>query len=400
MDINNNFNEEFYFQNMLNINAKKSNNNLRKIKLDEKKFPFQHKRCISNKLSSPNLFNNFIKDFQSNRKINSINNQNQKKVNITQNYLNNNHNYLKNDINNNALNNINSFIKNNNNYTKENSFANNNFSSKRIKDIHIENMNKLKKPFINSYEDIKKIKDDDSIDEDCNLSDLADELIKSFQKDKKKLNKSNSSKNNTKKQSNKIVSGLYKGNIPQNFTFKTLFVNNVCIVPMNSSFIGKNDKKKEVKNINYVNISLKKNINNSINNTDNDNTYYPKIRLYNNYINSKIINRQKSFSNKEIKNIENKQKKNIKMNKNYKTNNTEPSLLEYKSISYKNMYNIKNKKVNIFSDDKILKDNGFNEEYYYTTMDFSNFIIQQWIFLILILRLIIIIIYRIPIKSM
>lgn len=57
MDINNIFKEEFYYKNMFNQKANKSNNNLRKIKLDEKKLSFNHKRYISNALSSPNLFN-------------------------------------------------------------------------------------------------------------------------------------------------------------------------------------------------------------------------------------------------------------------------------------------------------------------------------------------------------
>jgi hypothetical protein len=172
-----------------------------------------------------------------------------------------------------------------------------------------------------------------------------------------------------KKNKNVIVSKLYKGNIPQNYTFKTLFVNNFCIVPMNSSFIGNS---KEVKNMNYGNMTLNKNINNSINNIDKDKIYHPKFS-HNNYMNPKKINMQKNFTNNLVMNIENKQKKNIKMNKNYMTNNTETSLLEFKSISYKNIYNNKNKQKNILNDDKILKDNGFNEEYYYTTMDFSNF---------------------------
>ena len=389
MDINNIFKEEFYYKNVFNQKANKSNNNLRKIKLDEKKLSFNHKRCISNALSSPNLFNNrdnlsynYINDFQNNRKMSSKNNQISKKASIKQNYLrlnnkyNNNYHYLKKDINNDAFNKINSFIKINNNYSKENSFVNNTYSSRQNQNINSENVIKLKKPCIYSYKDIKKIKDDDfKDDEDSNLSDIADELIKSIQKDnKKKLIKSYSSKNNTNIKNKKInVSKLYKGNTPQNYTFKTLFVNNFCIVPMNSSFIAKNDTNKEVKNINYSNMTLNKNINNSINNTDKDNTYHPKFNR-NNYMNPKMINRQKAFSNNQInKKNENKQRKNIKMNKNNKINNTDTkSLLEFKNISYKNMNNSKKKQEIIFNDGKILKENDFNEDYYYTTMDFSN----------------------------
>ena len=387
MDKNNIFKEEFYYKNMFNQKANKSNNNLRKIKLDEKRFSFNHKRYISNALSSPNLFNNsdklsynYINNMQNNRNINSKI-QISKKASINQNYLrlnnkynyNNNYHYLKKDINNNAFNNFNSFTKKNNNYSKENSFANNTYNSKQNKDINSENLIKLKKPCINSYKDIKKIKDDYFKDEDSNLSDIADELIKSIQKDKKKLIKSNSSKNNTNIKNKKMIaSKLYKGNTPQNYTFKTLFVNNFCIVPMNSSLIGKNDTNNEVKNINYGNMTLNKNINNSINNTDKDCTYYPKFN-HNNYIYPKMINRQKTFSNNQIKNIENRQKKIRKMNKNNIINNPDTkSLLEFKNICYKKMNNSKKKQEIIFKDDKILKENDFNEDYYYTTMDLSN----------------------------
>ena len=120
-------------------------------------------------------------------------------------------------------------------------------------------------------------------------------------------------------------------------------------------------------------MTLNKNINNCINNSDKDNTYHPKFNR-NNYMNPKMINRQKAFSNNQInKKNENKQRKNIKMNKNNKINNIDTkSLLEFKNISYKNMNNSKKKQEIIFNGGKILKENDFNEDYYYTTMDFSN----------------------------
>jgi len=380
MDVNNIFKDEFYYKNMFNLNPKKSNNNLRKIKLAEKRLSFIQKRSINNTLSSPNLLNNndylsynYTKDMQNKIKVNSKNNKITKKASIiNQNYLklNNNYNYLKKDINNNAFNNINSFIKKNN-YINNNSSINNTYTSQQIKDINSENLkNKLKKPSIGSYKDIKSIKYDLN-DEDSNLSDIADEIIKISQKGKKITKKSNSSKNNTKvPNKKKIFSKLYKGKTPQNYTFKTLFVNNFCIVPMNSSFIGRNDTNKELKKINYSSNMI---LNRNINNTDNPNKCDSKLN-YNNYMSPKMIYRQKNFPNNQIKNIENKQKKKVKMNKNNKINSTDTkSLIESKNISYKNMKNSKKKQETIYNDnDNILKEIGFNEDYYYTTMDFSN----------------------------
>ena len=166
MDINNIFKEEFYCKNIFNLNSKKTNTNLRKIKLDESILSCKNKKTISNTLSSQNIFNhndklnyNYINNVQSYRKSSSKNNQISKKENIIQKNLKlknkYNYNYLKKDINYKALNNINSFISNNN-IINENYFINNSYSSNQIKNINSENlMKKLKNPSIKSSKNMK-----------------------------------------------------------------------------------------------------------------------------------------------------------------------------------------------------------------------------------------------------
>ena len=74
-----------------------------------------------------------------------------------------------------------------------------------------------------------------------------------------------------------------QNNNPNNFTFKTVFVNNFCLLPMNSSFTGRNKPNNNIKNT----------MSNNINSYKTENTFNQEKNL-SNYRNSILLNKKKN----------------------------------------------------------------------------------------------------------
>ena len=179
-----------------------------------------------------------------------------------------------------------------NNYNISNHLNNKNFLSEKNYSYKLNNKQKpIKKNLsnINNNSNINNINNNNlkniefySDDEnENNLSEIANEIINSFgltKNMKKPSMEKKYKKIEIKKQNKDFVNkkiNLKKMNerkIPQNYTFKTVFVNNFCVVPMNTSyFLKKNNTYKELNN--------SKNIITKMNNTEN-NEYYINYYIY------------------------------------------------------------------------------------------------------------------------
>jgi hypothetical protein len=254
-----------------------------------------------------------------------------------------------------------------------------------------EKKNKNENIFINDSTPLYNINKNDSInniesisdDENTNLSAIADIIVNSFPKKKKlnKVNVSSSIRNNKNNHNTKIVlkKKINKTNLsqknsqrinPQNYTFKTVFVNNFCVLPMNSSFTNNKNKYKDPNNkppklYNDINLNM---LNNKSNKSCKS---HPSIFIDNNILKIKN-NDSKDKLKKERENSKTKAIINIKNDSNInlnlitkKNNNNNPKNMTYRKINIPSF-----KTSNVKESD--LKENNFNEEYYYNTMDLSK----------------------------
>ena len=410
----------YYNRNIQNTNNKIDNNYyIGEIKSDKNK-PLKTMYNYPNIKSKPNIFNNNILNQNINKKL-VLNTKNSNKKIKTKNidFSNKNNNnsnlyyYLKNSFNNNFKNsnfkrnnakvkpnslsfkNLNNFkknkgdeestynLKNNQNINSKYFVNDKSFFNKKNKSFNY-NKNEIENSHLNNV----NVKNDSlsNADNSNELSEIANEIVKIIPV-KKNLRNSNSFHklkienkkiNLTKNNKDKIIH-LPNKNIrtsPKNFTFKTVFVNNFCLVPMDSSFISKNKI--------YSNITSNKKIyftNNNNQNNQNDFNIINKDNL-SNYKNPIIFKEEKDIHYKSQIKKNNKKAKKININddnnsffielnnkKNSKTNINE--IFRDDGDLIKNKINkAKNTKNNINKNN--LKENGFNEDYYYTTMDFSN----------------------------
>ena len=406
----------YYNRNIQNTNNKIDNNYyIGEIKSDKNK-PLKAMYNYPNIKSKPNIFNNNISNQNINKKL-ELNTKNSIKKTKTKNidFLNKNNNnsnlyyYLKNSFNNNfkysrfkrnnakvkpnslSYKNLNNFKKNkgdeestynqkNNQNINSKSFVNDkSFLIKKNKSFNY-NKNEIENSHLNNV----SVKNDSisNADNSNELSEIANEIVKIIQV-KKNLRNSNSfhklkignKKINLTKNNKDKINHLSNKNIrtsPKNFTFKTVFVNNFCLMPMNSSFISKN-KRYSNKKIYFTN--------NNNQNNQNDFNIINKDNL-SNYKNPIIFKEEKDIHYKSQIKKNNKKAKKININddnnsffielnnkKNSKTNINE--IFRDNGDLIKNKINkAKNTKNNINKNN--LKENGFNEDYYYTTMDFSN----------------------------
>ena len=387
----------------------------------------KHIFYIPNIKSTQNIFKNQLLNENMNKELESdsiilkdgtnINNTNiYDNKNINSNF--NNNFYLKKSLNNNFNANItkNKDANTNNDYYKKIHYLSQNrskkekktekpFSSKKtlteknfFEESEASETNKNKNNYLSNinhkFKNNKASLTDNDDDENSNeLSDIADQIVNLFPTRKKikkirSLHKINILENNNKiippkrhlinlnqiKNKNQRIS-------PNNYTFKTVFVNNFCVMPMNSSmidnnnkYINLNNKKKNslfnlnnsnelnltdrnlFTNSNYsVNIKQEKNINNSkklIHYKKNQDKYNSpnnnNINYINEELNSFIINKKKRIILKNI-NIGNDMMTKINNNKKSNDNNNKKDL-----------------------EQKNFKENNFNENYYYTTMDLSK----------------------------
>ena len=387
-------NSNLNYANYANISNKKfsKKNNNKKIMINNDNIKNTHR--ISTMKSSPNISNslrNLNMDINENIKIDNNNNNTMNIQKHSELKLNN--NYLKSNKNQN----LNNFL--NNKIVISNQSLKNINKRKFIDDLKYlndNNINYFPKFFLplkitkkRSYDNLSKNylfksnipknnnKKNDSIKDENNsldLSEIAGEIVNKFQLPKK-LEHCNSYNNhqNTKKL---ILSKAIKKNSQikndyKNYTFKTIFVNNFCVVPINSSFINQN--------ISHGNLNNDKN-NNYSNTSSNEN---------NKIIKDNFINYQSAINIKETTKLRknNSHKMNIYKNNNKKLNlrNNGSDLYlinKNKKLDRKNNLTENNnnffKKRNILNNGQtalnniISKDNNFNEDYYYTTMDFSK----------------------------
>ena len=405
-------------RNIYLANKIKKNNEINKLSQNSLKQNL-YKSYITK--STPNIFNDKRKDinFSKNIVIDSKNKSN--KIHMKNLYLSNminnkkmnyNSNYnLKKNVNDNnnikILNNPNLYINNNIPFRNKNyihKFLNTEEYEYNTSIINtsLKNIEKEKKE-IKKYEPINNINKNNYIDnnnyiinnnyidnnnsnnslsdeDNSELSEIADKIVNSFHIGKN-LNMAGPSNKNIKNQTKKIIiPKINKVNTnrnknqrisPKNYTFKTVFVNNFCLLPMNSSFIDKSNRFKKINNKspNYLNTDI-----NSINR-------YKHSILFND---KKKINIHNSHS----KNKDNKERENLKMN--YISNvNSNKDLNPYFFNKDKHINKVKNKKIspcmkkndnsikitNIKDNnikDNIFKENDFNEDYYYNTMDLSK----------------------------
>ena len=365
----------YYNRNIQNTNNKIDNNYyIGEIKSDKNK-PLKTMYNYPNIKSKPNIFNNNILNQNINKKL-VLNTKNSNKKIKTKNidFSNKNNNnsnlyyYLKNSFNNNfkysrfkrnnakvksnslSFKNLNNFKKNKGDeestYNQKNNQNNNSKSFVNDKSFLIKknkSFNYNKNEIENSHLNNVNVKNDSlsNADNSNELSEIANEIVKIIHKLKIGNKKINLTKNNKDK-----INHLSNKNIrtsPKNFTFKTVFVNNFCLMPMNSSFISKN-KRYSNKKIYFTN--------NNNQNNQNDFNIINKDNL-SNYKNPIIF--------KEEKDIHYKSQSKTNINEIFRDNG---DLIKNKINKAKNTKNNINK--------NNLKENGFNEDYYYTTMDFSN----------------------------
>lgn len=353
--------------------------------------------------STPNIFNDKRKDINFSKNIIIDNKNKSNKINMKHLYLSrminnkkmnyNNNYYLKKNVNDN--NNIN-ILNNPKLYINNNiPFRNNNYIQKFINteeyEYNTSNINtSLKKKekeekVYKKYEPINNINTNNYIDNNSNnslsdednseLSDIADKIVNSFNVGKN-LKLAESSNKNIKNQTKKIIiPKIDKMNInlnkhqrmsPKNYTFKTVFVNNFCLLPMNSSFIEKSNRFKKINNKSqdYLNTDI-----NSINRNKHSILFNDKEKI--------------NIHNSHSKNKDNKERENLKMN--YISNvNSNKDLNPFIFNKNKRINKVKNKKISPYMKkeinsiqkinikDNIFKENDFNEDYYYNTMDLSK----------------------------
>ena len=351
---------------------------------------------ILNCKSTPNIFNNNSDNLILEEKNKS------NLINLRGTYLSNSLQYTK--INNNNkyylkknLNNTNNHIikgKDLNLYKNINFSQNVNYFPKYLNNKEYERNEKKHKNvniFINDSAPLYNINKNDSInniesisdDENTNLSDIADIIVNSFPKNKK-LNKvsvspsfsNNKNNHNTniilQKKTNKInLSQKNSQRInPQNYTFKTVFVNNFCVLPMNSSFTNNKNKYKDPNNkppklYNDINLNMVNNKSNkSCKNHPSAFTDNNIFKIKNNDSKAKL--KKERENSKTMANINIKNKSNINLN--LITKNKKNNSLKNMTYRKKNIPSFKTSNVKV-SD---LKENNFNEEYYYNTMDLSK----------------------------
>ena len=400
-----NFGVNFYVNKNISyrLSPKESNNKQKLIKLNNEYL--KNINEISTAKSTPNIFNNhnnlnmnLSKKIQIGKKNlfnNKINIKNHKRLNFNNNY------YLKKNINQNLINfpnknleiryNTNkSFIDDlkyindsNINYEPKFFLKDKIFSNKgEYMDEYAKNFSSYQNVLINTNKSKPSIVDDDNSIE---LSEIAGEIVNSFPV-RKNLKHSNSYYNSKHKITNKTKKLIlpkevkkkeqekieYKKVSPKNYTFKTVFVNNFCLLPVNSSIINKNNR--------YGKSDSKSN-NNYINTTSNENNLKLKEN-FSNYQYPVHMNERKQLLNnnhsmKNIKNIKIKQSPGIKDNNSYLINKSKKINVNY-SLTERNSNNNILKNIKNINDSQsvlnnvILKDNDFNEDYYYTIMDLSK----------------------------
>ena len=158
--------------------------------------------------------------------------------------------------------------------------------------------------------------------------------------------------------------GQYKNrkSNPNNYTFKTVFVNNFCVLPMNSSITVGNNSYNNRRIVTSKYINTDNTPENILNNENNFNNYNYKHSLL---INSKKnINLQNNSNN--LRDNENIKKSKKKFNRNLCLKNVDIKK-EKININNSKISNIKDNNNNEF------KEKNFNEEYYYNVINFSNF---------------------------
>ena len=167
---------------------------------------------------------------------------------------------------------------------------------------------------------------------------------------------------------------------PKNYTFKTVFVNNFCVMPMNSSLIDNNTKNT------HLNGNKKNNLNNSNRLDLTDRAIFTNSNNYNNSNYSINIKQEKNMNNVNKLIFHRKNQDNYKyiFNKNNAYINTDINSFIINKKKFKKKSNIENDMMNQFNNNKKsnnienelkqkdFKENKFNENYYYTTMDLSK----------------------------
>ena len=326
------------------------------------------------------IFSNYKSNFSNNSylpskmlltNLNNVNNNNQKKLN----------DFIK----------INSSEKTSNNKIEVSNLSqdkylfhkknlNNNIQSlrkekKRLVISESFNLNKNNNNYINYNKTNKNKNKKNKYDEEehSELSEIAEKIVNSFIR--KRNNNINITGNLIQKQNknfllkkminkNMIGHNKNKKSNPNNYTFKTIFVNNFCVLPNNPYFIDGNNSynNRRITTSKYINTDNNNRPENIVNNESNFNN--------NNYKYSLLINSKKNINLQNNSNNlcdgENKKKRIKKFNRN----------LFLKDIDIgKEKINIDNSKISNIHDNNNneFKEKNFNEEYYYNVTDFSNF---------------------------
>ena len=316
----------YYNRNIQNTNNKRNNKYCTGVIKSDKNKLLKTMNNYSNTKSTPNIFNNNILNQNINQKsiLNYKNlNKKVKTKNSEFSYYTNNNNfnpnyYLKNSFNNNfkninfninnvkvmsnnrSLNNLYDLKKNKgyeeslyNQKNNKNIFSKYFLNGKSFFNEKNESFNYNKNEVENSHLNIineksASLSDDDNSNE---LSEIADEIVKIIPV-KKSLRNSNSF-HKLKIRNKKIILSKYNKdkinkNIitsPKNFTFKTVFVNNFCVMPMDSFFISKNNQNSNItsnKKIYFTNNNNQNNQNDfNIINKDNLSNYKNPIYIIN-----------------------------------------------------------------------------------------------------------------------
>ena len=389
-------NKSFKIKKVYNNNNMKSTPNIfnNDIRLDINKKLLLDSENLSNKMIVKNIY---LSNSAKNKKLNYNDNNYYLKKNIKGNFDINNFNkknyfniytpiirnkYYKSKIINDDEDFINTYNSNNSKFVpNETKFLNKNQSSNIIMRDYTNNYDNLNSSKKNNKNSINNDDNDNSNE----LSEIANNIVNTFpmvnnecfnsQRNEKILNRKIILSKENKISINNIKN-KGQNTSPKNYTFKTVLVNNFCVVPMNSSFIDKNRKNKIFMNKrnnhlhSYNNKSIS--ISNSNKNYKNNNHIFEHINTFNNQINHS--NNKVKFA--LINKYPNKQ--NININNSYFINNNNNNKIDNKNITKNRINNyIKNNKKTKLENNNIFKEKDFNEDYYYTTMDLSKLLYKD-----------------------